>query len=86
MQCPKCKSTKLNTYRHIGARVWCGVCGYVIHKEGSIPSGPDGSILEDFTSLLIAAQDLATYRDGTQSYNEARATVEYMTQKYKEDT
>ena len=31
--CPKCGS-KTNTYRHLYAKVWCSVCGYVLRKEG----------------------------------------------------
>ena len=32
--CPKCSSTKINSYRHIGGKVWCTDCGYVIKEEG----------------------------------------------------
>lgn len=34
--CPKCGSTT-NTYRHVGAKVWCHKCGFVLREEGGNP-------------------------------------------------
>jgi predicted RNA-binding Zn-ribbon protein involved in translation (DUF1610 family) len=34
--CPKCGGHKLNTYRHMFAKLWCESCGFVLRDEGSI--------------------------------------------------
>ena len=31
--CPKCGGKNINTYRHPGAKVWCGECGFVLKDE-----------------------------------------------------
>lgn len=33
--CPKCGSTKTETYRHPYARIWCTECGFTIRDEGA---------------------------------------------------
>jgi ribosomal protein L37AE/L43A len=33
--CPKCKG-ETATYRHIGARIWCPSCNYVLREEGDM--------------------------------------------------
>ena len=33
--CPKCGGHKLNTYRHMFAKMWCMECDFVLRDEGS---------------------------------------------------
>jgi hypothetical protein len=34
MKCKKCGSIKTAQFRHIGSKVWCCECGFVIKEEG----------------------------------------------------
>ena len=35
INCPKCGSNDLNTFRHMYAKMWCMDCGFVLRDEGS---------------------------------------------------
>lgn len=32
--CPKCGSYNITSFRHIGSKVWCTDCDYIIRPEG----------------------------------------------------
>ena len=50
--CPKCLSTKINRYRHIGGKVWCTDCGYVIKEEGWRKEPKQENVVEHVENYL----------------------------------